>query len=149
MIKGVKIFPKKQILDERGKIVHMLSKKDNHFKKFGEIYFSHTYPNAIKAWHKHKKMTLNYAVISGKIKLVLFDDRKNSKTKGLIQEVFLSTENYYLIQIPPLIWNGFKSIGNTTAIVANCSDIPHDEKEIVRKKYDDKYFNYSWNIKHS
>ena len=60
MIEGVKIYPKKQIFDERGKIMHMLRKDDENFKKFGEIYFSVTYPNVVKAWHLHNKMTINY-----------------------------------------------------------------------------------------
>jgi len=147
MIEGVKIYPKKQIFDERGKIMHMLRKDDENFKKFGEIYFSVTYPNVVKAWHLHNKMTINYAVISGKTKLVLFDDRLDSKTKGKIQEIYLSEENYCLIEIPPKIWNGFKSIANNVSIIANCSDIPHDPREILRKKYDDPYFSYDWKIK--
>ena len=71
MINGVIISKRNQIIDERGKIMHMLRSDDPIYNKFGEIYFSCTFPGAIKAWHMHKKMTLNYAVISGKIKLVL------------------------------------------------------------------------------
>ena len=148
MIQGVKITKRKQILDERGMIMHMLRRDDKIFKKFGEIYFSCTFPRAVKAWHLHKRMTLNYAVVFGKIKLVLFDDRKNSKTCGKIQEIYLSTENYNVITVPPLIWNGFKAIGNRTSIVANCSNIPHDPKEIVRKKYNDPYIPYNWKMKY-
>ena len=146
MIEGVKIIQKKQIFDERGKIMHMLRADDDNFKKFGEIYFSVTYPNVVKAWHLHKHMTINYAVIAGKIKLVLFDDRQGSKTKGEMQEIFLSDDNYSLIEIPPMIWNGFKSIANEKSIIANCSDIPHDTNEIVRKNYRDPYFPYQWDI---
>ena len=144
MIKGVKIIKKKQILDERGKIMHMLSIKDKEFKKFGEIYFSCTYPRSIKAWHLHKKMTINYAIIFGKIKLVLFDDRKKSPTKGKIQEIFMSSENYSLVSIPPLIWNGFKGEANRQSIVANCATLPHRDDEIVRKPALDKFIPYDW-----
>lgn len=148
MIQGVKITKRKQILDERGMIMHMLRNDDKIFSKFGEIYFSCTFPRAVKAWHLHKKMTLNYAVIVGKIKLVLFDDRKKSKTYGKIQEIFLSTEKYSVITVPPLIWNGFKAIGNKTSIVANCSNIPHDPKEIIRKKFNDPHIPYDWKMKY-
>ena len=92
-------------------------------------------------------MTLNYVVVDGNIKLVLFDDRKKSKTFGEVQEIFLSNENYCLITVPPLIWNGFKSTNVKSAIIANCSDIPHDPEEIIRKSFDDAYFPYSWDIK--
>ena len=147
MIEGVKIIPKKQIIDERGKIMHMMRNDSTFFKKFGEIYFSTTYPGAIKAWHLHKKMVLNYAVIIGEIKFVLYDDRKLSPTKGRIQEIFVSPENYLLITVPPMIWNGFKSIANKVSIIANCSDIPHNKKEMKRLDYDSTHIPYDWDIK--
>ena len=133
MIEGVKITPLKQFFDERGKVMHMMRNNSSVFKKFGEIYFSCTYPDAVKAWHLHQKMTLNYAVVYGSIKCVLYDDRPKSKTKGVLEEYFMSPEDYYLLTVPPLVWNGWKSIGNSTSIVANCSDIPHDPDEIERK----------------
>ena len=148
MIEGVKITYKKQFFDERGKVMHMLRSDDPEFQKFGEIYFSCTYPNAIKAWHMHKEMTLNYAVISGQIKFVLYDDRDTSPTKGLLQEFFISPQNYYLVSVPPQIWNGFKSVGNETAIVANCSSHPHSNDEIIRLPYNDESIPYQWDVEH-
>ena len=144
MIEGVIITPKKQIEDDRGKIMHMMRNDDSIFQKFGEVYFSVVYPSKIKAWHIHKKMTLNYVVVSGEVKIVLYDDRKNSSTFNEVQEVFLTEKNYCMITIPPLIWNGFKSNNNKLAIISNLSDIPHDPEEIIRKDPNDKYFPYSW-----
>ena len=144
---GVEIIKKNVITDDRGKILHMLKVDDNNFKKFGEIYFSYVYPKKIKAWHIHKKMTLNYVAAYGKIKLVLYDDRKSSKTFGKIQEILLSNDNHLLVSIPPLIWNGFSSADDNLAVLANCSDIPHDKTEILRLDYDDPKFPYNWNKK--
>ena len=62
MIDGVKITPLLQIHDERGSVLHMLKSTDSAFEQFGEIYFSGVYPDVVKAWHIHSKMTLNYAV---------------------------------------------------------------------------------------
>lgn len=148
MIEGVIITPLKQIHDERGKVMHMLRKDSDIFVGFGEIYFSCTHPGAIKAWHLHQEMTLNYAVVYGSIKCVLFDDRPGSKTRGQIDEYFLSTENYFLITVPPLVWNGWKGIGDKTSIVANCASIPHDPSEIKSRLASDKRIPYDWNIKH-
>ena len=145
-IQGVEIIKKNQIGDDRGVILHMLRVDDKNYKKFGEIYFSTVNPNKIKAWHFHKLMTLNYAVVHGSIKLVLYDDRDESKTKGTIQEIILSNENHYLVSIPPKIWNGFCSSNNKHAILANCSDIPHDKEEIIRLPFDDPKFPYKWKI---
>ena len=145
-IQGVEIIKKNKIVDDRGMILHMLRADDKNYKKFGEIYFSTVNPNKIKAWHFHKLMTLNYAVVHGSIKLVLYDDRDESKTKGTIQEIMLSNENHYLVSIPPKIWNGFCSSNNKHAILANCSDIPHDKEEIIRLPFDDPKFPYRWEI---
>ncbi len=147
MIEGVVITNLKQISDDRGKIMHMLRKDSKIFKNFGEIYFSSINFNYIKAWHLHKENTLNYACIKGKVKLVLFDDRKKSLTKGQYQEIILSPdkpETYLLITIPTNIWNGFKGLDKPDSIIANCLDYPHNENEMLRKDYLAQEFNFKW-----
>ena len=147
MIEGVQIIPLRTILDERGMVRHMLKSTDPHFHRFGEIYFSVIFPGAIKAWHVHRKMELNYAVIQGNIKLVLFDARRESPTYREVQEIFLGEENYVLVQIPPHVVNGFKAVGNEKAIVANCATIPHDPEEIERIDPFDPEIGYDWGIR--
>jgi len=146
MIDGVIITPLKQILDERGKVMHMLKATDPAFKSFGEIYFSCIYPNVVKAWHIHHGMTLNYAVPHGRIKFVLFDDRKDSSTRGEVQEIYLGPDNYCLVTVPPMVWNGFKGIGSEMALVANCASIPHDPSEIERRDPNDGSIPYNWDL---
>ena len=147
MINGVKIQPLRQIPDERGKIMHMLRATDSHFVSFGEIYFSGVYPGVIKGWHIHERMILNYAVPVGNIKLVLYDDRAGSSTRGEIQELFLGPDNYCLVTIPPLVWNGTKGIGTIPAMIANCASMPHDPQEIKRLDPFSKTIPYDWALK--
>tara|TARA_Y100000294_G_C8545867_1_gene333108 strand:- start:1343 stop:1780 length:438 start_codon:yes stop_codon:yes gene_type:complete len=144
MIKGITITKLKQIEDQRGKVMHMLRSDDEVFKNFGEIYFSTIFHNKIKAWHLHKESTLNYACIKGKVKLVLFDDRNDSSSKGIIQEIIMSPENYCLVTIPRNIWNGFQGLDKEESIIANCLDVPHNEKEMVRIDPFDQSINYKW-----
>ena len=148
MIEGVIVTPLRRIVDERGSVMHMLRTDAPHFSGFGEIYFSTVHPGAIKGWHIHHKMVLNYAVPQGRIKFVLFDDRPDSSTHGELQELFIGEDNYCLVTVPPLVWNGFKGIGMETAIVANCASIPHDPNEIDRKDPFDPSIPYDWAIKH-
>jgi len=145
IIQDVKIKPLKIIPDNRGKIMHMLRSDDDNFEKFGEIYFSTIYQNVVKAWHLHKEATLNYVCVSGEVKLVLYDDRKESKSFKMHQEIILSPKNYFLVTIPPNIWNGFKGLSENESIIANCLNQPHNEKEMVRKDLTDKTFKYNWN----
>ena len=148
MIDGVKIIPLRQIVDERGKIMHMMKATDDHFVGFGEIYFSCSWPGAVKGWHIHKSMTINNAVLSGNAKLVMYDQREESPTYGELQEVFLGESNYVLVQIPPGIANGYKAYGNNMVVLANCASEPHDPDEIIRIDPFTKNIPYDWNLKH-
>lgn len=144
MIEGVSVTQLRQIPDERGKIMHMLRCDSAHFEQFGEIYFSCVFPGVVKGWHIHSRMTLNYAVPHGSIKLVLYDDRDASATRGEVQELFLGPDNYCLVTVPPLIWNGFKGLGTETSMVANCATIAHDPEEISRLDANDPTIPYAW-----
>ncbi len=146
MINGVKIIPLKRIPDDRGAVMHMLRADDPHFQKFGEIYFSMVYPGKIKGWHLHTKMVLNYAVVTGQIKLVIYDCRKDSSTAGEVQEIITGEDNYCLIQVPTLVWNGFQGLGHAKSIVANCSTVPHDPEEIKRIDWKDPSIPYRWEM---
>lgn len=147
MIQGVAIVPLRRIPDERGTILHMLRATDPHFQKFGEIYFSTVYKGVVKGWHRHRGMTLNYACVHGRIKLVLYDDRPGSPTLGEIQEVFLGPDAYALVIIPPEVWNGFKGMSDPYAIVANCCTEPHDPARSTRLDPFKNTIPYDWNVR--
>ena len=144
MIDGVIINKLKQIIDERGKVMHMLRSDAHFFEQFGEIYFSTVKPKVIKAWKLHLEMTLNIAVPIGEIKIVLYDNRDWSPTKGEIQELYVGQNNYCLVKVPPMIWNGFQGLASMESIVANCTSIPHDPNEVMRKDINDNFIPYKW-----
>lgn len=148
MIKGVGVHPLRRIVDERGAVMHMLRADAPHFEGFGEIYFSTVYPQIVKGWHLHRRMTLNYAVVSGMIKLVLYDDREDSPTRSQVMELFIGDQNYVLVTVPPLVWNGFKGVGTIPAIVANCATVPHDPTEIERLDPFSPRIPYRWDVRH-
>lgn len=143
-IEGVHIIPLRRIPDERGTIMHMLRRTDPHFQEFGEIYFATIYPGVVKAWHKHNLMTLNYACIVGQVKLVIYDERDGSPTKGQLMEIFLGPDNHNLVIIPPNLWNGHKGIGTEMAIIANCATHPHDPKQSARIDPHKSHIPYKW-----
>lgn len=144
MIDGVKVVPLRQIPDERGKIMHMLKETDPHFIRFGEIYFSCAWPGVVKGWHVHRSMTVNNTVIVGRAKLVLYDGRDNSPTKGEVMELFIGEDNYCLVQIPPGIANGYKAFGDKMVVMANCATEAHDPAEIIYIDQHDNDIPYDW-----
>lgn len=148
MIEGIKIISRRIIPDDRGKIMHILKSSDEQFKTFGEVYCSTVYPGIVKGWHMHKKMTLNYIVLKGNIRFVLYDDRPESSTYKKIQEIYIGENNYEMVTVPPLVWNGFRGIGTEEAFVINFTDMPHDSKEIVRMDpNNNNIILYDWSVK--
>ena len=119
MIHGVVTKKLRVIPDERGRLMEILRADDEMFSKFGQVYVTTAYPGVVKGWHFHEKQTDHFAVIKGMIKLVLYDNRDGSPTKGEINEFFLGEHNPMLVQIPPLILHGFKCVSEQEAICIN------------------------------
>jgi dTDP-4-dehydrorhamnose 3,5-epimerase len=119
MIEGVKVKQLWLIPDERGRLMELLRSDDEVFIKFGQIYMTTVYPGVVKAWHYHKQQTDNFVAVRGMIKLVLYDARDGSPTRGEVNEFFIGDWSQRLVQIPPGVYHGFKCISETEAIVIN------------------------------
>ncbi len=148
MIEGILIEPLKIISDEKGSVMHMLRSDAPLFKQFGEVYFSVANPGFVKGWKKHLKITQHFTVPIGNIKLVIYDDRKDSSTVNKVQEIFVGIENYQLVRIPPLVWYSFKAVGGEPALISNCTDLPYDPSEVISTDLFDNKIPYTWEFKH-
>lgn len=146
MINDVIIKPLKIISDERGSVMHMMKKDFDFYREFGEVYFSTINPGFIKGWKKHLRMTQHYTVPVGNIKLVLYDGRDKSDTAGRVQEIRMGKENYCLVRIPAGVWYSFRAEGKEQAMVANCTDIPHDPSESISIDLDNEVIPYKWGL---
>jgi dTDP-4-dehydrorhamnose 3,5-epimerase len=93
-------------------------------------------------------MTLNYACVHGRIKLVLFDDREGSSSRGEVQEVFLGPDDYSLVAVPPGVWSGFKGMSEPYALVANCCTHAHDPSRTTRVDPFENDIPYDWEVRH-
>ncbi|MFH1624606.1 MAG: dTDP-4-dehydrorhamnose 3,5-epimerase family protein [Pseudomonadota bacterium] len=120
MIDGVKVKKLRVIPDERGRLMEMLRSDDDLFIRFGQVYLTTAYPGVVKGWHYHKKQVDNMAVVKGMMKVVLYDSRKDSKTCGEVNELYMGEHNPILVQIPPFIYHGFKCISEEESIAINC-----------------------------
>jgi dTDP-4-dehydrorhamnose 3,5-epimerase len=82
MIHGVLTKLLKVIPDERGWLMEMLRDDDPFYQRFGQVYLTVVYPEVVKGWHYHKKQTDHFVVVKGMSKVVLYDSREDSPTKG-------------------------------------------------------------------
>lgn len=149
MIDGVMIKKLKVIPDERGRLMEILRADDACFEKFGQVYLTTAYPGVVKGWHYHKKQADNMAVVQGMMKIVLYDDRKKSKTYGEINEIFAGTHNPVLVHIPAMVCHGFKCISDEEALVINApTEVYHyDRPDEYRLPAHGGKIKYDWNRK--
>jgi dTDP-4-dehydrorhamnose 3,5-epimerase len=146
MIDGVKTKKLAVHCDERGRLAEMLRSDDEMFIKFGQVYMTTVYPGCVKAWHYHKKQADSFVCVKGMIKLVLFDSRPNSKTKGEVNEFFIGEHNPMLVQIPEDVYHGFKGISETESIIINTPSNTYNPKQPdeYRLDADTKEIPYDW-----
>lgn len=146
MIDGVKVKKLMSHLDSRGRLFEILRSDEELFSKFGQAYVTTVYPGVVKAWHKHERQTDNVCLISGNLKLVIFDNRGSSPTKGQVDEFFLGDDNRLLVQIPPDVWHGFQNVGISEALVLNLPDQLYDYESPDEQRLDphDDDIPYDW-----
>jgi dTDP-4-dehydrorhamnose 3,5-epimerase len=149
MIDGVMVKKLKVIPDERGRLMEMLRSDEEIFEKFGQVYMTTAYPDVVKAWHYHKVQEDHFAVVKGTMKLVLYDERDGSPTKGKINEFFMGEHNPILVKIPKGIYHGFKTVGEQEAIVINVPTEPYNREKPDEYRLDphDNHIPYSWDRK--
>jgi dTDP-4-dehydrorhamnose 3,5-epimerase len=129
-IEGVALTPLRQIVDDRGAVLHMLRADATGFRGFGECYFSEIRPRVLKAWKRHNRQTQNLAVPVGRVRFVISDTREGSPTNGALQLIELGRPDAYArLTIPPNVWYGFACLTDTPALVANCADIAYEPGE--------------------
>lgn len=126
MIQDAQVKTLKVIPDERGRLTEMLRCDDDIFRGFGQVYMTTAYPGVVKAWHYHKKQWDHFVCVRGMMKVVLYDSREDSRTHGEVNEFFLGEHRPILLQIPPLVYHGFKCISEYEAIVINCPTEVYD-----------------------
>lgn len=147
MIKDVKIKALKPIADERGRLMEMLRKDDEVFEQFGQIYMTTVYPGVVKGWHYHKKQTDHFVCVSGMLKVVLYDNRDDSPTKGEVNEFFLGEHNPILLKIPTHVLHGMKGVGTKEAVLINVPTemYDHNDPDEFRIHPHDNDIPYDWN----
>jgi len=128
-IEGVQTRTLRVIADERGRLMEILRRDDSIFEEFGQIYLTTVYPGVVKAWHYHKIQNDNVTCVKGMLKLVLYDDRENSPSRGELMEFFMGEHNPVLVKIPAHVYHGFKGISAEESLVINCPTEPDNRQE--------------------
>lgn len=147
-IDGVWIKDLRFIPDERGRLMEILRSDDEGFVRFGQVYMTTTYPGVVKAWHLHKVQDDNFCCLRGTVKLVMYDARDDSPTKGTINELFIGDHDPKLVRVPPGVYHGWKCVSEEEAIILNLPTEPynHEAPDEYRAAWNTPDIPYSWDI---
>ena len=143
-VEGVTLTQLKTISNPKGEIKHALKAGEVDYCGFGEAYFSEVRYAEIKGWKKHSQMTLNIIVPLGQIRFVIYDDREDSRTKGIFSEVIIGVSSYHRLKIPPLVWVAFQGVSRDQNLLLNIANIEHDPIESENQALEK--INYNWEI---
>lgn len=149
LIDGVAARRAKVIPDERGRLGEIMRADDPWFEKFGQVYFTTTCPGVVKAWHYHKKQTDHFYVIRGMLKIALYDEREDSPTYQMVNELYLGEYCPGLVRIPPGVQHGWMCVGRTEAYIVNIVSEMYNytEPDEFRTHPHDNRIPYDWACK--
>ncbi len=150
MIDGVKIKELRPNADERGFLMEILRADDEVFERFGQVYVSLNYPGVIRAWHYHKKQNDFFVVVKGMAKVVLYDGREASPTRGEVNEYFLGERHNILLRVPIGVMHGYKTIGVEPSLLLNFPTQLYDRAapDEYRVPYNSPDIPYNWDLRH-
>jgi len=139
-LENILVTPLQRIEIAGGDVLHAMKQGDEGFVGFGEAYFSSITFNAVKAWKRHLRMTMNLLVPVGQVRFVFHVKDACGDVRFLTQVI--GEGNYARITVPPGIWFGFKGMAASQSLILNIASIPHDPLEVER--IGSSEINYSW-----
>jgi dTDP-4-dehydrorhamnose 3,5-epimerase len=116
-------------VDERGSVCELFDERWQFHA--APLVFAYTFslrPGMIKGWGMHKMHDDRYCLLSGELLLVLFDDRADSPTRGLVSKIVLSGYRRQLVNIPAGVWHANQNIGGKDVVVINFPTAPYNHE---------------------
>lgn len=150
LIAGVVVKPLRLIPDARGFLMEMLRSDWPEFERFAQAYVTAAYPGVYKAWHRHRLQTDHFVCVHGMARVVLYDPREDSPTRGFVNEFHIGLLNPVLVKIPPLVYHGFTAEGPETALIVNFPTQLYNyrEPDEERLPHDTPLIPYQWPVRH-
>lgn len=130
MIDGIRVRQQVTQQDHRGTLTEIYSPQwgfDNIPLVF--LYTVTARPGMIKGWAVHYQQVDRYFFYSGSLKLVLYDARESSPTRGMINELYFSEANRSLVSVPPGVYHAVENVGTADALMINFPSEPYRHED--------------------
>ena len=86
-------------------------------------------PHQVKGFVLHRTYSDRLFFSFGTVKVVLYDDREGSSTRGMLNELHFGDHNRAHLVIPPGVWHAMKNVGTTDVIFVNCPTKPYNHED--------------------
>jgi dTDP-4-dehydrorhamnose 3,5-epimerase len=127
LIAGVVLRYQRPIEDRRGEVLELYRPSWGvHPDPLVFVYQVRLRPRAIKGWVTHEFQDDRLSIISGALRWALYDDRPDSPTRGLLNDLVVTDRAPGLLIIPRGVWHAVRNIGTSDAIFVNMPTQPYN-----------------------
>ena len=152
LITGVQVRPLALWADDRGHFLEVLRMGQGLPSEFPakttQVSAAFGYPGTVKAFHYHLHQTDLWAPSQGMFQVALVDLRKDSRTCGRRNTLYVGTLRPWQILIPPGVGHGYKVIGTQPAMLIYVTDRFYNPEDEGRIAYDEPGIGYDWETQH-
>jgi dTDP-4-dehydrorhamnose 3,5-epimerase len=116
-------------VDDRGSVCELFDSRWDWSD--APLVFSYCFtlrPGAVKGWGLHRQHEDRYFILYGDLEVVLYDDRADSPTNGMVAKVYLSEHHRRLMNIPAGVWHANRNVGTADVTVINFPTRPYDHE---------------------
>jgi dTDP-4-dehydrorhamnose 3,5-epimerase len=126
-IHGVKVHQQPTQQDHRGTVFELYSP---HWA-FDDVPLVYAYaitirPGVVKGWALHERHVDRYFFVSGTMKLVLYDPRPESPTRGLVTVQYFSELNRSMVSVPAFVYHAIENVGTAESMLVSFPSEPYD-----------------------
>jgi dTDP-4-dehydrorhamnose 3,5-epimerase len=150
LIDGVTLRPATTLADERGTLCEILNPVwDLHPAEIVYVYQFTIRPGKIKGWHQHHLHDDRIFISQGTVKVILYDDRPESPTYRMINEIYRSEHERNIMVIPAFVFHAHQNIGSTDALFVSMPTRPynHADPDVFRLPIENDRIPYRFDEK--
>lgn len=113
--------------DERGTVTEIFSPAWGFTEEeLVYLYQVTIFPGQRKGWVVHEEQDDRLFVDTGALKIVLYDARPDSPTKGMVNEIFAGSANRMLVRVPAGVVHAVVNVGIDEARFVNLPTRPYN-----------------------
>lgn len=150
LIHGVVIRNAVTLADDRGTLCEILNPAWGvHPAPFTYVYQFTIRPGKIKGWHVHHQHDDRIFISQGEVKVVLFDDRPDSPTYRMVNEIHRTDRHRSVMVIPAHVFHAHQNIGGTDALMVSMPTRAYDhaDPDVFRLPIENDYIPYRFEQK--